>query len=59
MERWRAAGACDGFTLQPAYMPGELEIFIDQVVPILQRRGLARRDYEGTTLRSHLGFQAA
>lgn len=59
MERWQAGGACDGFTLQPAYMPGELEIFIDQVVPLLQRRGLSRRDYEGTTLRSHLGLDAA
>jgi FMN-dependent oxidoreductase (nitrilotriacetate monooxygenase family) len=56
MGQWLAAGACDGFTIQPAYMPGELEIFIDQVVPILQRRGLLRRDYAGTTLRSHLGF---
>ena len=58
MAQWIAARACDGFTIQPAYMPGELLLFIDEVVPILQRRGLLRRDYEGTTLRSHLGLGA-
>jgi FMN-dependent oxidoreductase (nitrilotriacetate monooxygenase family) len=58
MGQWLDAGACDGFTLQPAYMPGELDLFIDEVVPILQRRGLLRREYEGTTLRSHLGLPA-
>ena len=56
MGRWLEGGACDGFTLQPAYMPAELEIFIDEVVPILQRRGLLRRDYEHATLRGHLGL---
>ena len=56
MGRWLAEGGCDGFTIQPAYMPGELDIFIDQVVPILQSRGLLRRDYEGSTLRDHLGL---
>lgn len=58
MERWLQGGACDGFTLQPAYMPGELEIFVDQVVPLLQRKGLLRRNYSGTTLRDHLGLAA-
>jgi len=56
MIRWIDAGACDGFTLQPAYMPGELEIFVDQVVPILQARGRLRREYPGTTLRETLGL---
>lgn len=56
MGQWLEGGACDGFTLQPAYMPGELEIFIDEVVPLLQRRGLLRRQYEGSTLRAHLGL---
>lgn len=56
MIAWIDAGACDGFTLQPAYMPGELEIFVDQVVPILQERGRLRRDYPGTTLRATLGL---
>ena len=54
MQRWLEAGACDGFTLQPAYMPAELELFVDEVVPLLQRRGILREAYSGTTLRDHL-----
>ena len=54
MGDWIAQGACDGFTLQPAYMPGELRIFIDEVVPLLQARGLLRTDYEGATLRDRI-----
>jgi alkanesulfonate monooxygenase SsuD/methylene tetrahydromethanopterin reductase-like flavin-dependent oxidoreductase (luciferase family) len=57
MAHWVEAGACDGFTLQPAYMPGELELFVDQVVPLLQQKGVLRRDYEATTLRGHLGIR--
>lgn len=56
MIEWIDAGACDGFTLQPAYMPGELALFVDQVVPILQERGRLRRAYPGTTLRATLGL---
>jgi hypothetical protein len=40
-------------------MPGELELFVEQVVPLLQRKGLLRRDYESTTLRGHLGLAVA
>jgi hypothetical protein len=56
MIAWVEAGACDGFTLQPAYMAGELELFVDQVVPILQQRGSLRTDYPGTTLRDTMGL---
>jgi len=56
MIRWVDAGACDGFTLQPAYMPGELEIFVDEVVPILQAAGALRLDYPGSTLRETMGL---
>ena len=59
MGRWIAEGGCDGFTLQPAYMPGELEIFIDEVVPLLQRKGLLRTEYAASTLRGNLGLDAA
>ena len=38
-------------------MPGGFADFVDQVVPILQKRGLFRKEYEGTTLREHLGLQ--
>jgi hypothetical protein len=37
-------------------LPSGLEVFVDSVVPILQKRGLFRRDYAGTTLRSHFGL---
>ena len=57
MERWFAAGACDGFNILAPWHPGGLERFVDLVVPELQRRGLHRRDYAGRTLREHLGLQ--
>lgn len=56
MEEWLVGRACDGFMLVPAFFPGDLAEFVDLVVPELQRRGLFRRDYAGTTLRSHLGL---
>lgn len=46
--------ACDGFVVSPTYFPGMLEQFCRSVIPELQRRGLFRRDYSGTTLRHHL-----
>ena len=56
MGRWLAAGACDGFNILAPHHPGGLHAFVDGVVPILQRRGLLRREYEGRTLRDHLGL---
>jgi FMN-dependent oxidoreductase (nitrilotriacetate monooxygenase family) len=53
---WVESGACDGFTLQPATVPNALHLFVEDVVPILQRRGLHRRAYTGATLRDHLGL---
>jgi FMN-dependent oxidoreductase (nitrilotriacetate monooxygenase family) len=55
---WFEAGACDGFVISPAYLPGSFEEFAAEVVPELQRLGLYRRAYTGTTLRDHLGFTA-
>jgi len=49
-------GAADGFNLMPATLPGGLEDFISLVLPELQRRGLFRTEYSGTTLRDHLGL---
>jgi N-acetyl-S-(2-succino)cysteine monooxygenase len=51
---WLAAGASDGFTLQPTTLPGSIELFTEHVVPVLQRRGLHRTEYTATTLRGHL-----
>jgi alkanesulfonate monooxygenase SsuD/methylene tetrahydromethanopterin reductase-like flavin-dependent oxidoreductase (luciferase family) len=57
MQAWLQGGACDGFIMQALQIPVELELFVDQVVPVLQRRGLHRRDYAGSTLRGHLGLE--
>jgi len=40
----------------PPVLPAMLEVFIAEVIPLLQRRGLFRAAYEGTTLRSHFGL---
>jgi FMN-dependent oxidoreductase (nitrilotriacetate monooxygenase family) len=50
------ADASDGFILVPHITPGGLDEFAETVVPILQERGVFRADYEGTTLREHLGL---
>ena len=46
--------ACDGFVLTPTTFPGMYEQFCKTVVPILQKRGVFRTAYAGTTLREHL-----
>ena len=51
--------AADGYNILPAYFPGAFADFVDLVIPELQRRGLFRRDYEGTTLREHFGLAPA
>jgi FMN-dependent oxidoreductase (nitrilotriacetate monooxygenase family) len=56
MQDWLSDGAADGFNLMPPVLPQMLDVFIAEVVPLLQRRGLFRTAYEGTTLRSHLGL---
>ena len=54
-ERFLNEGA-DGFNVMPPYLPGGLDDFIELVVPELRRRGLFRTEYEGRTLREHLGL---
>lgn len=44
----------DGFMIVAGDRPGTLRDFVELVVPVLQRRGLFRKDYTGTTLRDHL-----
>jgi FMN-dependent oxidoreductase (nitrilotriacetate monooxygenase family) len=56
LETWFKDGAGDGFNLLPPWFPGGLDDFVDQVVPILQKRGLFRTEYTGRTLREHLGI---
>jgi len=55
IERWFAAGAIDGFILHSG-SPEDFRRFTQDVVPILQARGLFRTEYEGATLRGHLGL---
>jgi N-acetyl-S-(2-succino)cysteine monooxygenase len=56
MEEWYRDKACDGFNVVASYLPGALEGVVDQLIPELQRRGLFRTEYEGTTLRDSLGL---
>ncbi len=56
MEDWYSAGATDGFMIRISHVPEGLEKFVALVVPELQRRGLFRTEYAGTTLRDHLGL---
>jgi len=56
MEEWFTGRACDGFVQAATHMPGAYEDFTRLVVPELQRRGLYRTEYAGTTLRENLGI---
>jgi FMN-dependent oxidoreductase (nitrilotriacetate monooxygenase family) len=57
LEQLFLSQACDGFVISPSHLPGAFEAFVDQVVPELQQRGLFRHEYQGATLRDHLGLQ--
>jgi len=57
MEEWFRNGGCDGFNLMPPFLPGGLDDFVELVLPELRRRGLFRTEYEGRTLREHLGLR--
>ena len=56
LQEWFEGSGADGFNVMPAMMPNGLRDFVELVVPELQRRGLFRRAYEGSTLRDHLGL---
>lgn len=56
LEAWFRAGAADGFTVAPPD-PAGLADFVDQVVPVLQDRGLFRREYQDVLLRARLGLE--
>jgi len=57
MQDWFAHDACDGFNITPTHLPGGCQDFVEMVTPELQRRGLFRTEYEGTTLRENLGLK--
>jgi FMN-dependent oxidoreductase (nitrilotriacetate monooxygenase family) len=56
IEDWFGDGAADGFNIMPPLLPVQLDVFSAEVIPLLQRRGLFRTEYEGTTLRDHYGL---
>ena len=55
IERWFNGGAADGFILQVS-RPSDFKKFREQVLPILQDRGLFKTEYQADTLRGHLGL---
>ncbi|MED4128817.1 MULTISPECIES: LLM class flavin-dependent oxidoreductase [Shouchella] len=57
LQDWFENGAADGFNIMAPLLPDGLEEFITEVIPILQERGLFRTNYEGRTLRDHLGLK--
>ena len=57
LQEWLDNDAADGFNVLPPYFPDGLDEFVDLVIPELQKRGIYRTDYEGSTLREHLGLE--
>lgn len=56
MQKWLEEDASDGFTVVFPFLPQGLDDVAERLVPELQRRGIFRTDYEGSTLREHLGL---
>ena len=56
MQEWVETEASDGFNVMFHTVPAGLDEFVDMVIPELTRRGIFRREYEGATLREHLGL---
>jgi FMN-dependent oxidoreductase (nitrilotriacetate monooxygenase family) len=56
LQQWFEEGGADGFNIMSPWLPGGLDDFIEHILPELRRRGLFRTEYQGTTLREHLGL---
>ena len=56
MEEWLMSRGSDGFTIQFPYVPEGIDDFVDRLIPLLQERGLFRKEYEGKTLRENMGL---
>ncbi|NSL51892.1 LLM class flavin-dependent oxidoreductase [Calidifontibacillus erzurumensis] len=57
LQEWFEQGAADGFNIMPPTFPDGLKDFVELVIPELQRRGIFRTEYDGSTLREHLGLK--
>ena len=55
LAQWFLAGATDGFIVRGG-TPNAFDDFVEQVIPLLQARGIYRTEYEGETLRANLGL---
>lgn len=55
-QAWLEQGGADGFNIMPAVLPEQLQLFVELVIPELQRRGLFRTEYQYATLRENLGL---
>ncbi|WP_420910183.1 LLM class flavin-dependent oxidoreductase [Mammaliicoccus lentus] len=56
MEKWFNSSGADGFNIMPPILPSQFELFIEKVIPILQKRGLYKTSYNKGTLREKLGL---
>lgn len=57
MERWLVEEGSDGFNVVFPYLPQGVDDVAEKLIPELQKRGIFRKDYEGETLRDHLGLK--
>jgi len=57
IEDWFTDGVADGINFMPPVLPKMLDVFVDEVIPLLQKKGLFRTEYHGDTLREHYGLQ--
>lgn len=57
LERWFKEDGCDGFNVMPPSLPDQFEMFVNEVVPILQQRGLFKDNYKSGTLREKFGLK--
>ncbi|WP_229068801.1 NtaA/DmoA family FMN-dependent monooxygenase [Actinoplanes sp. DH11] len=55
LQKWFEAGAVDGFWVSPDVYEDGVDAFVDEVVPLLRKRGIYPTEYPGTTLRENLG----
>ncbi|ANY15185.1 LLM class flavin-dependent oxidoreductase [Bordetella pseudohinzii] len=56
LQQWFEEAGADGFNIMSPWLPGGLDDFIELALPELRRRGLVRSEYQGSTLREHLGL---
>lgn len=57
LEEWFLNEAADGFNIMPPTFPEGFNDIVELVIPELQKRGLFRTEYEGSSLRENLGLK--